>query len=774
MVSSHGEIRNFGNGSYKVIGTRPIRHDGADKVTGRAVYGGDTRLPGMLYGQVLRSPHAHARIKSIDTSKAKALDGVRAVVTGADLPPAGADEMIDLGEGSQRLKFLRDNILASDKILYRGHVVAGVAATSLHVAEEALGLIEVDYEVLDPAMNVLDAMKDGAPLLHEFQTTQEFGEDSGKKSNIAMHSTHKLGDIEKGFAEADVVAEYEVNTATVHQGYIEPHNATATWHMDGKLTIWTSTQGSFVVQKQTAAVLGMPVSDVKVVPQEIGGGFGGKIPVYLDPVAAMLSKTTGHPVKMVMTRADVFEGTGPTPGSYVRVKMGANRDGKITAGDSYIAFESGAYPGGLVGAAAMCVFACYDIPNGVIDFYDVVVNKPRSFAYRAPGSTHVAFAIEKVMDDLAAQLELDPIEFRLRNVAAEGTRRVDGVVYPRIGAKETLETIRDTDHYKSALEGANRGRGVALGYWFNVGLQSSVTAGVNVNGTVHLVEGSTDIGGTRTSIAMQFAEVLGLAAEDVNPTVADTSGIGYTDVTGGSRVTYATGMAAHDAAQDVKRQMLERAAQILECEEGDVGFADGSFLHKSDSSKKLTFKDVAAKMEETGGPIVGRATVNPAAGVGGSFAANIVDVEVDPETGKVDILRFTVAQDAGKAIHPSYVEGQMQGGSAQGIGWALNEEYFYTEEGVMANSSFLDYRIPTALDLPMIETIIVEVPNPGHPFGVRGVGEANIAPPPAAIAAAIHDAVGVRLCDLPMRPDRVAAAMHEARAQEQQQLAAGG
>ena len=773
MATSKGQILDFGDAKYKVIGTRPIRHDGADKVTGRAIYGGDTRLPGMLYAQVLRSPHAHARIKSIDTSKAEQLEGVRAVVTGKDLPPTTSNEMIDLGEGAQSLKFLRDNVLATDKTLYRGHVVAGVAATSLHIAEEALGLIEVDYEVLKPVIHALDAMKEDAPLLHDFQTTQEFGEGTGKKSNIAMHSILKLGDIEKGFAAADVVAEYEVNTATVHQGYIEPHNATATWQMDGKLTIWTSTQGSFVVQKQTAAVLNIPVSDVKVVPQEIGGGFGGKIPVYLDPVAAMLSRKTSHPVKMVMTRADCFEGTGPTPGSYVRVKMGASRDGKITAGDSYIAFESGAYPGGLVGAAAMCIFACYDVPNGVIDFYDVVVNKPRSFAYRAPGSTHVAFAIEKVMDDLALQLGLDPIEFRLRNIATEGTRRVDGVVYPRIGAKETLEAIRDSDHNKTPLKGANRGRGVALGYWFNVGLQSSVTAGVNVNGTVHLVEGSTDIGGSRTSIAMQFAEVLGLAAEDVTPTVADTSGIGYTDVTGGSRVTFATGMAAHDAAQDVKRQMLERAAMIWECEASAAEFVDGQYCHKSDSSKSLSFKDIAAKMEETGGPIVGRATVNPAAGVGGSFAANVVDVEVDPETGKVDILRFTVAQDAGKAIHPSYVEGQMQGGSAQGVGWALNEEYFYTEDGVMANSTFLDYRIPTALDLPMIETIIIEVPNPGHPFGVRGVGEANIAPPPAAIASAIHNAVGVTLCDLPMRPDRVLAAIQESRGQENQQLVAG-
>ena len=368
-------------------------------------------------------------------------------------------------------------------------------------------------------------------------------------------------------------------------------------------------------------------------------------------------------------------------------------------------------------------------------------------------------ATETVMDEIAEKLGMDGLKLRLKNVATEGTRRVDGVVYPRIGAKETLEAIRDSEHYKSRLKGPNRGRGISLGYWFNVGLKSAVTASVNIDGTVNLIEGSTDIGGSRTSIAMQFAEGLGLAAEDINPQVGDTSQIGYTDVTGGSRVTYATGWAAYEAAKDVKNQMIRRAALLWETPSSQVEFADGVFSHKTDADKRLTFKELAAKLDEVGGSVVGRATVDPVAGVGGSFAANIADVEVDTETGKVKVLRYTAIQDAGKAIHPSYVEGQMQGGSAQGIGWALNEEYFYTDEGRMANSTYLDYRIPTALDLPMIETIIVEVSNPGHPYGVRGVGEANIAPPPAAMANAIHAATGLRLQELPMRPDRVVAAL---------------
>jgi xanthine dehydrogenase molybdenum-binding subunit len=749
-----------GNGSFKVIGTRPIRHDGVEKVTGQAIYGGDTRLSGMLYGQVLRSPHAHARIKSIDTSKAEALPGVKAVVTAlVDLPPTDSDAMVDLGEGPARLKFMRDNVLASDKALYRGHAVAGVAAIDPHVADEALGLIEIDYEVLAPAVTVIQAMKEDAPQIHDDLTTNEMGEDSGKKSNIASHVQYILGDPAKGFAEADIVVEREVQTATVHQGYIEPHNATAMWNADGHLTVWTSTQGAFTVQRQLAAILDHPISKTKVVPQEIGGGFGGKIPVYLDPVAALLSRKTGRPVKIIMTRTDVFEGTGPSPGSVVRVKLGADNNGKLVAGEAYMAFEAGAYPGSPMACGVMCVFAAYEIPNGQIDGYDVVVNKPRSFAYRAPCSTQVAMATETVMDEIAEKLGMDGLKLRLKNVAKEGTRRVDGVVYPRIGAKETLEAIRDSEHYKSRLKGPNKGRGISLGYWFNVGLKSAVTASVNIDGTVNLIEGSTDIGGSRTSIAMQFAEGLGLAAEDINPQVGDTSQIGYTDVTGGSRVTYATGWAAYEAAKDVKQQMIRRAALLWECPSGQVEFADGVFSHKTEADKRLTFKELAAKLDEVGGSVVGRATVDPVAGVGGSFAANIADVEVDTETGKVKVLRFTVIQDAGKAIHPSYVEGQMQGGSAQGIGWALNEEYFYTDEGHMANATYLDYRIPTALDLPMIETIIVEVPNPGHPYGVRGVGEANIAPPPAAMANAIHAATGLRLQELPMRPDRVIAAL---------------
>ena len=741
-------------GEYDVVGTRPIRHDGWDKVTGRAQYGADITAAGLLYGKILRSPHAHARIKSIDSSRAEAYPGVLAVVTAKDLPPMEADEILQLGESTVALRYLRDNVLASDKVLYKGHPVAGVAAASPHLAEEALALIDVDYEVLPPVVTVMDALEDGAPLLHDDLKTEKFGEKTNEVSNVAQHFQHKLGDIDKGFGEADVVIEREFHTKTVHQGYIEPHNATSFWNKDGKVTIWRSTQGPFEVRDATARVLGLNVSDVKLVPLEIGGGFGGKFEPFSDPVAALLSRETGYPVKTVMTREEDLLSTAPTPGSYIKVKMGATKGGKIVAAQAYLAYEAGAFPGSPVGAGASCMFAPYDIPNALIDGLDVVVNKPKTGAYRAPGATNAAFASETVIDELAEKLGYDPLELRLANAAKEGTRRADGPVFPRIGCVEVIEAIKDHPHWKAPLDGPNRGRGVSIGFWFNGGGPSSCTIKVNSDGTVNLNEGSPDIGGTRTSVAMQAAEVLGIPAEDVHPAVVDTDSVGYTSGTGGSGVTFKTGWAAYEAAQDVQRQMVERAAMIWDVDSESVELDKSVFFSKSDPEPRMTFQELASRLDDVGGPVVGTGNVQPPT-IGGAFAGCIVDVEVDPDTGKLTILRFTSVQDAGKAIHPSYVEGQMQGGSVQGIGWGLNEEYYMSESGQMMNSSLLDYRMPVSLDLPMIDTVIVEVPSPTHPFGARGVGEVSIVPPPAALANAIYRAVGVRMENLPMNPGAV-------------------
>ena len=750
----------LGKADYNVVGTRPIRHDGEDKVTGRAIYGADVNMSGLLSGKVLRSPHAHARIKSIDTSKAKSYPGVKAVITVDDFEMP-EDKVRELGEGAANLRHLRANVLADGKALYHGHAVAAVAAVDANTAEEALDLIEVDYDVLEPVLDVRRAMEDDAPLLHENQVTESLGESTDKKSNVSTHFQHKLGDLEKGFAAADVVIEREFDTATVHQGYIEPHNGTAHWKSDGHVTVWCSTQGSFPVREQVSQLLMLPVSKVKVIPTEIGGGFGGKIRVYLEPLAAVLSKKTGQPVKMVMSRTEVLQATGPTAGSYIKCRMGATKDGKLTAAEVYMAYESGGFPGSWAAPGSQCVLAPYNIENVLIDGFDVLVNKPQTMAYRAPGATNAAFASETVIDEICEEIGMDPLEFRLKNSAKEGTRRADGPVFPRIGHEECVQAAQESNHYKSDKTKAV-GRGVASGFWFNVGLKSSASASVNTDGTVGLVEGSTDIGGTRTSIAMQLAEVLGIPAEDVNPSVVDTDSVGYTDVTGGSRTTFATGWAAYEAANDIKDQMIGRAAKLWDMSDEDVDFEDGTFQSKSDPEKKLTFKELAGKLDETGGPVVGRAAVDPQ-GVGGAFATMIVDVQVDTDTGKVDILRATLCQDAGKAIHPSYVEGQMQGGVAQGIGWALNEEFIYDKNGRLDNAGFLDYRMPVASDLPAIDAVMVEIPNPNHPHGVKGVGEIPLVPSLAAIANAIAHATGKRLYELPMSPPRILAALDTAK-----------
>ena len=746
---------------YKVVGTRPIRHDAFEKVTGKALYGADVQLPGMIFGKVLRSPHAHARIMSIDTSRAEAHPDVKAVVTHADLGRT-SDRIAEVGEDAwTSLKYLSNSILAEDKVLFKGHPVAAVAAASPHVAEEALGLIAVEYEVLPAVINAEDAMKPDAPILHEHVTTPGgLEEGSPQGTNVAEHVQHRLGDVEAGFEQADVVVERKYRTRTVHQGYIEPQNATARWGSDGRITVWCSSQSHFGIRDSVATVLGVPESRIRVVPMEIGGGFGGKLRPYLEPVAALLSKKSGRPVKMAMTRTEVLEATGPTSGSYVRVKIGATSEGRITAAQAYVAFEAGAFPGSPIPGASAAIFAPYDIENVLVDAYGVLDNKPATTAYRAPGAPIVAFTVETMVDELSAQLGIDPMDFRLLNAAKEGTRRSDGIVNGRIGAIETMQAVQGHPHYSAPLEGENRGRGVAMGFCRNNTGPASLVANVLSNGTVSLVTGSVDLAGVRTALSQQLAEVLGIPVEDVNPQVADTDTVGYTSSSAGSGAVFKSGWAAYEAAHDVKRQLEERVARIWDASPDQVEMADGVLQHRADPELSMTFKELAGMLNETGGPVVGRANLNPT-GAGGSYSANIVDVEVDPGTGKVDILRYTAFQDAGTAVHPSYVEGQIQGGTAQGIGWALNEEYCMSEDGQMLNATFLDYRMPTTLDLPMIEAVIVEVANPGHPFGVRGVGEANIVPPIAALANAIHDATGLRMTELPMSPGAVLKALTE-------------
>lgn len=739
-------------GEHSVVGTRPVRADVADKTTGRALFGPDISLPGLLHARFLRSPHAHARIRSIDTRRAKELPGVHAIVTAEDLPSV-AELTATLGEVSTNLRYRRDNTLACAKVLYEGHAVAAVAATSPHIAQEAVDLIAVDYELLPWVVDVHEARAPDAPLLHDALRTESLAGKSESPSNVASHSQWVLGDLEQGFGQADVVVEREFTTATIHQGYIEPHAATAVWDAGGQLTLWSTTQGAFSVRDQVASLLNRPLSTIRVVPTEVGGGFGGKNDSYVDAVAALLSLKTGLPVRAVMTRREVFVGSGPTSGSWIRVKMGATRDGRICAAQAELCYEAGAYPGSPVGSGGNTIFGPYDVPNAQIDCYDVVVNRPKISSYRAPGATQASFAGESVVDELAERLGIDALEFRRINAAVEGSERVMGGVCAKIGSLEVLETAKKSAHCGAPLVGPNRGRGVAVGIWGTWGAQSSASLSVNTDGTLNLITGSVDLSGTRTSVAMQAAEVLGLPIDRFRSTVGDTDSIGFTEVSGGSRTTYATGMAAIEAANDVIAKMRHRATLVWDVPLESVIFEAGTFRELG-GVQVMSFGELAVLLPSTGGPLVGHGHLDAKSSSGG-YTAHIADVEVDPETGKVTLLRYTAVQDVGKAIHPGFVEGQMQGGAVMGIGWALWEGYRYDSNGHMLNPTFLDYKMPTALDVPPIETLIVEVPNPDHPFGVRGVGEPPVIPPPAALANAIHRATGARMETLPMTPTAI-------------------
>lgn len=737
----------------RTVGSRPIRHDGVDKVTGRANFGADVDWPGMLHGRVLRSPHPHARIRSVDVSQAAALEGVHAVITGHDLPALESIPEYDAG-GVVNLRHVAENVLARDRVLYHGHAVAAVAAASAAIADAALELIEVSYEPLPAVLDVEQAMSDQAPVLHPGSSG---GDDVAIPSNVAARTVVERGDVEGAWDAADVVVAGSFRTAAVHQAYIEPHAAAARVGEDGQVVLWCTTQGPFMVRDVSAAILGRSPGDIRVIPSEIGGGFGGKTTVYLEPLAVRLAEAAHRPVRLVMRRDEVFRATGPAPAGRIEARIGAREDGTLVAAEARLTFEAGAFPGSPVGAAAMTMFAPYRIEHVHVEGLDVVVNKPKVAAYRAPGAPLSSFAAESLLDDVARELGRDPIDLRLQNAVTEGDKAAHGVVFEAIGLQETLRVAQRETKRAPAL-GSRQGRGVASGYWFNAGLQSTATVNIAADGSAVVVTGSPDIGGSRASLAMMAAEELGIDVHRVHPVLADTQTIGFNDQTGGSRVTYATGMAVVEASRQVIAQLRERAATLFGVDVDAVVWSEGRATLGDDQegAESLSLEELARDAGSTGGPFSATVSLD-AKGAGPGFATHVCDVEVDEELGSVRIVRYLAVQDAGRAIHPSYVEGQMQGAVAQGVGWALNEEYVWSEEGELDNPSFLDYRIPVASDLPRIETEIVEVPNPHHPYGVRGVGEVGIVPPLAAVANAIRDAVGVRPTELPISPSRLRA-----------------
>ncbi|RUX49313.1 MAG: xanthine dehydrogenase family protein molybdopterin-binding subunit [Mesorhizobium sp.] len=742
--------------NFSSVGTRPIRPDGVDKVTGRARYGADFNMAGQLVGRVLRSPHAHAIIRKIDTSKAEKLAGVKAVVTAADLP--------DLTDGDTAMYDILDNCMARTKSLYDGHAVAAVAAVDARTARQALKLIEVDYEVLPHVTDVDEAMKHTAPLVNDATFTEGLEEKPAKPSNVTKRSQFGHGDVHQGFGQADFIVERSFKTEQTHQGYIEPHACVASVSTDGTAELWVCTQGHFVYRQHCAQLLGIEASKLRVTSSEIGGGFGGKTHVWAEPVALALSRKAGRPVKLVMTRDEVFRASGPTSATSIDVKIGARKDGTITAAEATLRYTSGPYAGTWAEIGAMTAFACYKLENVKTVGYEVLVNRPKTAAYRAPSAPMAAFAVESAVDELAKEIGIDPVDFRIKNAAQEGTRSSYGPVYGPIGIGPTLEAAKNHPHMKAPLA-KNQGRGMACGFWFNFGGQTCTDLNIGMDGSVSLAVGTVDVGGSRASLSLVAAEELGIDYSQVKAIVADTSSLGYNDMTDGSRGTFSSSMATISAARNAIKILRERAAQMWDISVDDVAWEQGHAVAKGEKHGNLgtlSLKEIAADSGKTGGPIAGHSEL-VADGAGVSFATHICDIEVDPDTGATRVIRYTVVQDAGKAVHPTYVEGQYQGGAAQGIGWALNEEYIYGKDGRLQNPGFLDYRIPVCSDLPMIDTQILEIPNPNHPYGVRGVGETSIVPPLAAIANAVSNAAGVRMTHIPMSPPRILAAIEAER-----------
>jgi CO/xanthine dehydrogenase Mo-binding subunit len=738
--------------NFKYIGTRPNRPDGLDKVTGRAKYGADFNVPNMLHAAVLRSPHSHARIIKIDTSKAEALSGVKAFVTRADFPDGLKGENF----------YLQENTIAGDRALYDGHAVAAVAATSALAAKDAIKLIEVEYELLPHVTDVDEAMKPDAPVIRE--GAQDHSVPEGLPPNVVSYMDFGHGDLEAGFSDADLVMEKTYKTEAAHQGYIEPHACVGQLGQDGKGEMWICTQGQWFIRKMCASVLGLEASQLRVTPSEIGGGFGGKTTIFSEALSLALSrKAGGRPVKLVMSRSEVLRATGPTASASMDVKIGMKKNGKMTAASAVFRMQGGAFPGmAPTGMALECAFANYQLPAVHHIGYDVLSNRPKSAAYRAPGSPMAAFAVESLVDELCRELNLDPIDVRLLNGSKEGSKSSFGPTFRRIGLIETLEAAKSHPNLDVEL-GPNQGRGIASGYWMNHGGETSISMALGEDGTVTLSIGTPDIGGSRASMALMVSETLGIPYEDVRVNVVETGSLGVNEPTHGSRATFATGKAAVEACNGAIKEMCRRAADKWGIDPEAIDWFDGA-AHPSGPNAgdfpPMTIKEIGRRMGRTGGPISGHHATTYG-GAGESFGTHVVDVEVDPETGRTTILRYLVVQDAGRAIHPSYVEGQFQGGAAQGIGWALNEEYIYGDDGRLQNAGFLDYRVPVASDLPMIDTIIVEVPSDNHPFGVRGVGETGIAPPLPAIANAIADATGKRLRHLPISPPKVLRAIKE-------------
>ena len=752
--------------TYTSIGKRTKRMDSPPKLTGHEKFTGDLRFPGMLRARLVGSDYAHARVVSVDASDALKVPGVVAVLTSGDLPVARSEN------GASPI-----SILADGEALYVGHPVAMVLAETDQAARDAVDLVDVTYEELDVLVDLEkasaeDAAKVSLGAAGDFADEAEMhnadaaagGTEEDLPPNVSSSIDFHRGDLDKGFAEADEIVEFTITSDVVHQGYIEPQVALAVPEQFGRLTIYTSTQAAFHGRQKTAESLGVDLDDIKIVPMPVGGGFGGKF-VLIEPLVAAAAKAVDRPVLLQFTREEDFLTGNPAPDCKIRVKLGAKRDGSITALDAFLLFDSGAASGSPLSIGGMLLGGYYRFPNFRVHGYEVQTHRPSSGSYRAPGAQQATFAIESAMDELSRKLDLDPLEFRLQNCVVEGDERPNGGQWPRIGLKETLEAVREHPLWKQREQRRADGSGIglAVGGWPGGLEPASAACRLDADGKLTVMLGSVDLNGTNTTFAQVAAESLGVDADDVRVRTADTDSAPFAGGTGGSKITYTVGVAVKKATDDAVEQIKQIAAQQLEAAVEDLELVGGFVRVKGVPESGLSLKDVASLGMKTAGghgPVLGRGA-SAISNIAPGFAAHLTEVKVDDLTGRVKVVSYVAAQDVGFAINPAAVEGQIHGGVAQGIGWAIYEGIHYSDDGTPDASSLLDYTLPRADMIPPIDVLLVEVASAEGPYGAKGIGEPPAIPGPAAIGNAIRDAIGARITDLPIRPSAVLEAIPE-------------
>lgn len=752
----------------RVAGKSLPRFDAPGKVTGTAVYAADFALPGMLVGKVLRSTEAHARIIRLDVTRARAHPGVRAVISAADVPD------VRYGGG------LKDEtVFASGKVRYVGQPVAAVAAATPEAAEAALAAIEVVYETLPPVLDLDAALAPGAPLVHEEWASYTAVPILHRDGNICNRARIVVGDVERGFEEADRIFEHRFRTGMVHQGYTEPRAAVAQWDSSGTVTVWSNTQLPFEVQNTLAEILQMPPSKIRVVVPGVGGGFGGKLRVGVEHFAAFLARKAGRPVKVITTSEEELTAAYPRQGAVIELKTGVTRDGRITAKSGRIWFDTGAFAGsgpGVASVATLVLAGPYRIPNLHLEGFAVYTNKTNCGSFRAPSGPQANFAVESQMDIIADALGIDPLDFRLKNIVREGDEGPTGQVLEGVGLEECLRKAAAAIGWSTRRPGRWRGKGLACGWWTTTGGSSGVYVKVNPDGTVALNTGAAEIGtGALTGAAQVLAEELGVDLTDISVVSADTFSTPFDFGAQGSRTAFAVGNACRAAVTDLKPRILALAAAQLGVEPEACALMD---RHVVAGGKRMSLAELARLSQQTGGGLIAQgtfiapATAYDAKRVDGhvypafhspSFHAHAVDLSVDPETGEITVHKYVVAQDVGFAINPTYIEGQIEGGVAQGLGQALSEEIVY-ESGRVLNANLTDYKMPTTLDMPRVETILVQHPSVVGPYGAKGVGEPPNIEPPAAVANAVAAATGLRMTALPITAEKIALGLRDTEA----------